>query len=122
MDGSGHRCSRNAGLCESRRLRASEPPSRKPKAESRSRVLTPKLTAQIKRSPDAGTSRLLTRENCSRRESRAERILECINRADCDHLYQRVTQCARAFPAIKPVWSTKAAARNYYDGNAAMPA
>ena len=78
--------------------------------------------AQMKRSPDAGTSGLLTREDCSRRESQAEPILECINRADCDHLYQRVTQCARAFPALKPAWSTKAAARNYYGRRADMTA
>ena len=41
------------------------------------------------------TPGLLTREDCSRRKSRAEDILERTNRADCDHLYQRVTQCAR---------------------------
>ena len=76
----------------------------------------------MKRNPDAGTPGLLTRKDCSRRESRADRILECINRVDCDHLYQRVTQCARAFPRIKPVWSTKAAARNYYDRSASLTA
>src|SRR6266702_1302012 len=53
-----------------------------------------------KRNPDAGTPGFLTRENCSRREARAGAILGCSNPPDCDHLYQRVTQCSRTFPAV----------------------
>jgi hypothetical protein len=73
-----------------------------------------------KRNPDAGTPGSLTRENCSRSQSRAGRILKRINPADCDHLYQRVTQRARASPPFKQSWSTKAAARNYYGQNAGI--
>jgi hypothetical protein len=71
-----------------------------------------------KRNPDARTPASLTRENCSRGETRAGRIPKRISPADRDHLYQRVTQLARASPPFKQAWSMKAAARNYYAQNA----